>query len=236
MLTDSILENASKTTCHISFWRYNHRYDWNFHVEQNSVSIIPKSLSDISWTAWVYIRDFTLSKYLTDLGVKKIIDVGADTGCFMAFCKMQWIDWVGIDADIEAVNYINAKWINKAYHFGFEDLMEFKELWNTYNCLVCMNILHSPKFKEDIKWRFLDYIAENYKFAVLTLKPSDIKKLRNLELVRDFSVLNFPWYRFLRPFQIRYYKFTQFFLRILGINWLTDYVSIQGLYTLKITH
>ncbi len=236
MFIDSVLENLQNTHSQKIFWRYNHRYNWYFHKEENTISILPKEISDISWTAGVYMRDFTISKYLKDFGIKRIIDVGADTGCFMGFCKMQWIESVGIDADIEAIEYINAKGINRAYHFWFEDLVNLSKLWNQYDCLVCMNILHSPKFEEEIKWKFIHYIENNYNYAVLTLKSSDVSKLENLEIIEDFSILKFPGYRFIKPFQIKYSTTIQFFLKIFWLNALTDYVSIQALYRSKITN
>ena len=236
MFIDSVLESAPITQSKITFWRYHHRYDWCFHEEENTVSILPKETSDISWTAGVYIRDFTISKYLKDFGIKKILDVGADTGCFMAFCRMHWIESVGIDADRDAVEHINAKWVNKAYHYWFEDLVNLSKLGNEYDCLVCMNILHSPRFEEEIKWKFISYIENNYKYSILTLKSSDVNKLENLELVYGFSILKFSGYRFIKPFQIKYSATIQFFLRIFWLNALTDYISIQALYKSKIIH
>ena len=230
MFLDQALEQSTLTPWIPTFWRYNHRYDWYYHEKENSMSIVPKNIADLSWTTWVYMRDYTISYTLKSLWIQSLLDVGSDTWCFLAFCKMQGIDALGIDADKGAVDYIEMKWVNKVYHLGLEELMWLQKLGNQYDCLVCMNILHSPLLQNEVRIQFLDYIAHNYPFSVLTLKNQEEATMNHLELVQDFSILKFPGYRFLKPFQFRYSKPLRFFLELFWIRTLTEYVSIQWLY------
>lgn len=224
MLTDLILEKISDSIkIPKNIWgRYDHVYNWSWNKEINKPTIYPLSFEYIKLTSAVFMRDWLISKKLAELGIKKVLDIGSDTGHLMATLNANNIDAVGIDSNIDACKYINNKAVNRCYNLSIQDLVQIKKLGNDYDCLTCLNITQAKWKDEKLKSDFIEYISNNFKYCVLSDITHQDRKWKHLKPLYDFKITRFP-----------YNKLTQFIYRLLGNDVSVHYPSIQKLYKVK---
>lgn len=138
------------------------------------------------------LRDGAIVSVLKKINVKTVLDIGADTGMFLARCKCEGIEGVGIEPNKEVVDYVNKKNYVKLFCFDLDTLMrEFKN----NNCIeVCsmLNTFHGEWKDIQKKDNFTKYLARNFKYAVLSddyknNKPDSIVT-KYFDLLYDFNM------------------------------------------------
>lgn len=222
MLLDLILKKISDgSKTEKTIWgTYRNSYDWSWDKETKRPNIYPSG--NIPIAGAVFMRDWAIAKKLSELGIKKILDIGSDTGHLMATLNVHGIEAVGIDPNIDACRYIDNKGINKCYNLSIQDLIQIEKLGNEYDCLTCLNITQAKWKDEQLKKDFIDYISNNFKYCVISDMTHQDKKWKRLELLHDFKITRFP-----------YNKLTQFIYRILGNDIPSHYSNMQKLYKIK---
>lgn len=184
MTLDPILENAASNSHDKTLWgKYEQHYDWEWHKVP---VIIPK---EMNVSGGIFIRDWSIAKELKKLGVKKVLDVGSDTGHFMAVLKYHGIDAVGVDADKIACETVFLKGVNKSYPIGIQTLITLN--LEGYDCISCMNITQAKWVNEDLKNDFIAWIQKNFTYAVLTDISHQDRKWLGLKKIYDFNMLPF---------------------------------------------
>jgi len=212
---DKMLEELQTKTSDTMMWdSYDQHYDWTW---TDRPLLVPLTLN---FTAGVMLRDWTIAKKLKELGIKKVLDVGSDTGHFLAVLKYHGIDAVGIDANKKACEFINSKGQNKCYNVGIQTLVNSNI--EDYDCLTCMNITQAKWENEDLKNQFIVWANKHFDYAVLSDCTHQDKKWKNFEVIYDFNFL--PVY--CSPFII---KIAGFF----KIEKIISYSCIQKLYRLN---
>ncbi len=223
MLTDEILLTVSERSGAKSIWgRYNHVYDWSYDALNNKVSTWSLAPTDWSRTAAIIMRDHLIASKLKEIGVKKVLDVGSDTGHFLAVLASYGIEAVGLDASSEACQFVDNKKVNKCYHLSIQDLINLKELGNSYDCLTCLNITQAKWENEALKKEFINWSAEHFQYQVLSDFTNQSRRWDQLELVHKFNIGRFS-----------YNHLIQFLARVLGIDIVLHYVGIQKLFQTK---
>lgn len=207
-------ELQAKANDDIDWGNYDQHYDW---VWTDRPLLIPKTLE---FTAGVMLRDWTIAKQLKDIGVKKVLDVGSDTGHFLAVLKYHGIDADGIDANKKACALVNSKGQNICYNLGIQTLITSDI--DGYDCITCMNITQAKWKNEALKNQFIEWTSKHFSYAVLSDCTHQDKKWGHLEIIRDFNFL--PIY--CSPFIIKIANF-------LKIEKVVSYLCIQKLYKLK---
>lgn len=213
MLTDTILQDAEKKSKDIATWgNYDQLYDWIW--AENTPALIPKSQKA---TAGIFLRDWTIAKTLKEKGIKRVLDIGSDTGHFMAVLKYYGIEAVGIDANKKMCEFIANKGQNKCYNIGIETLvnLDIKE----YDCITCMNITHAKWEDESSKINFVNWLSKNTNYIVLSDFTSQDRNWKNLKMVHTFNFLPFNYSPFFERV-FRYFKLEK----------IVTYSCIQKLY------
>ncbi len=172
---------------------YSTHYDWIFDPINRSPSISVLNIDFIEKIGYILIRDHIIANALSDLGVKTLLDIGSDTGHFIAVCSQYNIHAVGIEPNKISCDKVNSKLINKCYNLDINKLISIKEKFN-FDCITVLNITHVNwnSYAEDggrNKNQLIDFICLNSKFAVL----SDISgqsrafKLKGLNLIKSYN-------------------------------------------------
>ncbi len=138
------------------------------------------------------IRDSAVVDVLLKCNVTTILDVGADTGAFLAQCKSRGIDGIGIEPNKKAVEYFNKKYFIKLYCFDLETLMEKYKNDGSIEACAMMNTFHGLWKDIKAKETFTRYVAENFKYALLSddyknNKPDPVL-MKYFDLVYDFNM------------------------------------------------
>lgn len=213
MTEDEVLQKVSaKITDTIIWGNYTQHYDWEW--VNGKPLLIPTSPTI---TAGVMIRDWAIAKKLKELGVKKVLDVGSDTGHFMAVLKSLGIDSVGIDPNKEICASINSKGINKCYPIGIESLLTTDI--HDYDCITCMNITHATWKDESVKTKFITWIANHSTYAILSDFTHQDRSWKELTFLHDFNLLPF----YCSPLVVK-------IAQKLNIEKVISYPGIQKLY------
>lgn len=138
------------------------------------------------------LRDNAIVDVLKKINVRTILDIGADTGMFLAKCKYNGIDGIGIEPDRKIVEYVNRKNYVKLYCFGLEALMQKFENNNRFDACSMLNFFHGEW--KDIKEKdsFAGYLAGNFNYLILSdvyknNKPDPILAKR-FDLIYDFNM------------------------------------------------
>ncbi len=216
MITDSILKKAEeKHLDQVTWGSYDNHYDWQWTDRPLLIPKTPKV------TAAVMLRDWTIAKKLKELGIKKVLDVGSDTGHFMAVLKYNGIDAVGIDANKTCCDFITSKGQNSCYNIGIDTLCTLTTL-EGYDCITCMNITQAKWEDEELKQKFIKWLSQHYTYALLSDMTHQDRSWDKLKLVYDFNFL--PLY--CSKFVVRCMTFFK-------IDTIVAYSCIQKLY--KIT-
>lgn len=206
------LQNGANDT--VIWGNYDQHYDWTW---TDRPLLIPATLNV---TAGVMLRDWALARKLKELGIKRVLDVGSDTGHFLAVLKYHGIDAVGIDANKKACELINSKGQNTCYNLGIQTLITSN--LNDYDCLTCMNITQAKWENEELKKQFLKWTKNHFQYAVLSDSTHQDKKWVHFELIHDFNFL--PIYCSNLVIRVASY---------LNIEKIISYSCIQKLYKIK---
>ncbi len=196
-MNDQVLENitvSGNDAKHI--WsNYQHIYDWHWDEEAGKPAIFPRSIDGVELTSSVLLRDWSIALKLKEVGVKKVLDIGSDTGHFMAVLRANGIDAVGIDIDTKLCDAVAQRRVNRCYNIGIQDLIKLENLGNDYDCVTCLNILHAKWEDEKMKRGLIEWIGKRFKFAVLSDMSNQSKGWRGLEVAYDFNRLpvKFGW-------------------------------------------
>ncbi len=215
-LYDERIGKLENTGDDVMWGNYDHTYDWTW--ADNRPCIIPIHTQN---AAQVLVRDWDVARKLKELGVKKVLDIGSDTGHFIAVLTHLGIEAVGIDANKKSCDMINGKGVNHCYHVGLQTLI--KQDIDGYDCIVCMNFTHAPWKDEQLKTDLVNWMARNSTYAVLSDYTHQDKKWSSLEKIHDFNFLKLYC--------------SKFFIRVasfLGFGSLVSYPCIQKLYKSKI--
>lgn len=221
MLYDSALEktaHSENSTEQVIWGRYDHAYDWEWNESLGAPSLTLRNRDLLARVSSIPWRDFTIASALSGYGVKKVLDVGSDTGHFMAVLKVFGIEAVGIDPNPAACGMILSKGVNHCYAMGIQDLITIPELEQDFDCLTCMNITHARWQDESLKERFVAWTGERFRYAVLS-DWSGRDKWANMRLEHDFN-----------PLPFRYTPFTQRFTQYLRIDENIHYMCIQKIF------
>lgn len=211
-MMDRMLEKLQTEATDTVMWdRYDQHYDWTW---TDRPLLVPMTLN---LTAGVMLRDWTIARKLKDLGIKKVLDIGSDTGHFLAVLKYHGIDAVGIDANKQACDFINLKGQNTCYNIGLQSLITSNI--NGYDCITCMNITQAQWKDENIKKDFISWISKHFSYALLSDFTHQDRKWKNLEKIFDFNFLPFYY----SPVVERIFMF-------LKIEKIVSYQCIQKLY------
>ncbi len=216
MITDLLLEKAEKESHDIQNWgNYDQLYDWTW--EGGRPCLIPKNKNT---TASILLRDWTIAEILKNKGVTKVLDIGSDTGHFIAVLKYYGIEAIGIDANKKMCDVVISKGQNMCYNLGIETLitLDLKE----YDCITCMNITQAKWADETLKKNLISWISKRASYSVLSDFTHQDRKWTELTKIHDFNLL--PLY--CSPIIVRIAK-------KLGIEHLISYTSIQKLYRSK---
>lgn len=219
MVIDTLLQQAeleSKDT--VNWGNYDQLYDWTW--ENGRPSLIPKNPMT---AAGILLRDWTIAETLKKKGVKKVLDIGSDTGHFIAVLKHHGIDAVGIDANKKMCDFIQSKGQNTCYNLGIETLITLD--LEGYDCITCMNITQAKWEDESLKDDLISWITKRASYAILSDFTHQDKKWHGLTKIHDFNLLPF----YCSPLVVRVAK-------RLGIEHLVSYTSIQKLYKTKHQH
>ena len=138
------------------------------------------------------VRDAAIVDVLRKCNVQSVLDVGADTGAFLARCKCNGIDGIGIEPNQNAVDYFNKKNFIRLYCFDLETLMAQYKLNGSIDVCSMMNTYHGVWKDVQEKEAFTRYVAENFKYALLSddyknNKPDPII-MKYFDLVYDFNM------------------------------------------------
>ncbi len=212
---DEVLSKLQNTEDEIVWGDYKHTYDWFW--SDGRPNIIPTNTKN---AAQVLIRDWDVARKLKELGVKKVMDIGSDTGHFIAVLAHLGIESVGVDADSQSCQMINKKGVNNCYCVGIQTIV--KNDISGYDCIVCMNITHAKWKDEKLKYDLINWMARNAKYVVLSDYTHQDMSWSNLEKIHDFNFL-------------RIYC-SKFFIRIadfFGFGGILSYSCIQKLYKSK---
>lgn len=224
IVDDKILSGYCDKVTPENIWgRYNHVYDWSYDATNCKVSTF--ALSDIHWerTAAIILRDYSIAEKLRQIGVKKILDVGSDTGHLLAVLTSYGIQAVGVDSSRAACDFINQKNVNRCYNLSIKDLIKIDKLNIGYDCLVCLNITHAKWADEQLKMDFINWGAKHFKYLLLSDFTNQEKRWSNLDLIHRFNLGRF-----------KYNYYIQLICRILGIDVIPHYLGIQRLFKSKI--
>ncbi len=216
MLTDQLLQQAEASSTDEATWgNYDQLYDWSW--ADGRPSILPKNPVT---SAGILLRDWTIAKKLKDIGVKRVLDIGSDTGHFIAVLKYHGIEAVGIDANKRMCDFIHTKGQNTCYNVGIETLISID--LKDYDCITCMNITQAAWPDESLKDNLIQWIAGRTRYTVLSDFTHQDKRWAPLTKIHDFNLLPF----YCSPIIVRLAK-------QLGIEHLISYTSIQKLYKTK---
>ena len=216
MITDEKLARVERKEEDVVIWgKYDNHYDWEWSNDRPFLSPYTLRIGH-----QVLLRDWTVAKKLHELGVKRVLDIGSDTGHFMAVLKHFGIEAVGVDASPEACAFIENKKQHKCYPVGIQTLvtLDLRE----YDCITCMNITQATWEDEALKKKLITWITERADYTVLSDFTHQDSSWKHLTKVHDFNVL--PFY------------FSKFVHRVSGlfhIDSLLNYLCIQKCY--KIT-
>ena len=213
MLHDEILATISEENNDDVIWgKYDNHYDWIWSKDRPYLS--PHTLSIGSQ---VLLRDWTVAKKLHDLGVKKVLDIGSDTGHFMAVLHHFGIKAVGVDASKEATLFVNKKEVNVCYNVGIQTLITLP--LEGYDCITCMNITQAVWDNEQLKKDFIRWITKHASYTVLSDFTHQDRSWGGLTKIHDFNVL--PIY-----FSKIVYRIASFF----HVESMLNYLCIQKVY------
>ena len=213
MLHDEILSTIHKEKSDDVIWgKYDNHYDWTWYKDRPYLS--PHTLSIGSQ---VLLRDWTVAKKLHELGIKKVLDIGSDTGHFMAVLHHFGIEAVGVDASKEATLFINKKEVNICYAIGIQTLVTLD--LKGYDCITCMNITHASWENEQLKKDLISWITQHATYTVLSDFTHQDRSWKGLTKIHDFNIL--PIY-----FSKIVYKIASFF----HIESMLNYLCIQKIY------
>lgn len=216
MLTDTILQQAQENTNDSVEWgKYNNHYDWTWCGDKPL--LVPNTLPV---TAGVMMRDWTIARSLQKLGVKRVLDIGSDTGHFIAVLKYHGIDAVGIDASKEACDLVNSKGQNTCYHLSVKTLIKLN--LNEYDCLTCMNITQAVWKDEALKKDFVEWIGGHFTYTVLSDFTHQDRTWYSFKKIEDFNFL--PFY---------YTPLIERIFRLMKLEKIISYPCIQKLYIIK---
>lgn len=216
MITDKVLQQAEECNQDKITWgSYDHHYDWQW---TDRPLIVPTTLTI---SAAVLMRDWTIAKKLHDLGIKRVLDIGSDTGHFMAVLKYYGIEAVGIDASKECSDFINKKGQNVCYNIGIETLIKLSKLPG-YDCISCMNITQAKWEDEKLKQDLITWIGNNSTHALLSDITHQDTSWKRLKIIHDFNFL-----------PIYCSKFIVRCMTYLKIDSIVAYTCIQKLYKVK---
>ena len=213
MIIDKKLEKIEVSSKKEVLWgNYTKEYDWSW---TDRPSITPLDNKEAS--AAVMIRDWNIAKKLHDLGIKRVLDIGSDTGHFIAVLTYYGIEAVGVDTAKECCEEIKSKGINICYQIGIDDLIKIS--LDSYDCITCMNITHAQWKNEDKKLNFIQWISANTNYAVLSDFTNQDKKWKTLKKIHSFNFLPF-----------RYSPLLEKVFRLLKLEKVVTYSCIQKLY------
>lgn len=223
MIKDEKLAAASMKSKDTVLWgKYDNHYDWEWSYGRPYLTPYTLNIGH-----QVLLRDWTVAKKLHDLGVKSVLDIGSDTGHFLAVLKHFGIEAVGIDASKEACDFVESKRQNMCYNIGIQSLITLDI--DTYDCITCMNITHAhwkdSDFNEELKKKLIAWIRDHSKYTVLSDFTHQDRSWEGLTKVHDFNIL--PFY-----FSKTVYKVA----KLLHIDTLINYVSLQKCYKTNTSH
>jgi SAM-dependent methyltransferase len=192
----TILQKKKK---HSIFSGYTSQYSWEWLTAIGKPAIFSLNDDFIKKCAAIMIRDNTIAKQLHTLGVKSVLDIGADTGYFLAVLKTYSIEAVGIDSSANSCNLINKKKINKCYQIDLRDLLSINQPLG-FDCISVMNITHvnwnsNVKGGEAFKEDFIKWLSTQAKYLVLSDTSNQSKKWEKygLKIIKDYQQ-TFPIY------------------------------------------
>ena len=179
------------------FSGYTSQYSWEWITALGKPAIFSLNDGFLNKCAAIMIRDNAIAKHLHTLGVKSVLDIGADTGYFLAVLKTYSIEAVGIDSSANSCNLINKKKINKCYQIDLKDLLSINQPLG-FDCISVMNITHvnwssNVKDGEALKEDFIKWLSIQAKYLVLsdTTNQSKIWEKYGLKIIKDYQQ-NFP--------------------------------------------
>lgn len=224
MINDLILEKFVAKEKKDIWGRYSHVYGWFWNKDINKPTIYPLSLEDSERTGMVMIRDWMIAQKLSRLGIKKVLDIGSDTGHLMAVLKSCGIEAVGIDSNKSACDYINSRNVSKCYNLSIQDLIELENIADGYDCVICLNITQAKWKDELLKDSFISWISDRFEYCVLSNYTRQDRGWNKLNLIHCFNVGRF-----------KYNKILQYlYNKILQIDTQIHYISIQKIYKSKV--
>ncbi len=175
---------------------YFSQIDWD--IKENKIKTFVKSTQkdviegNLDRCMSHELRDNTIIEALTKINVKTILDIGADTGMFLAKCKYNGIDGIGIEPVKKTVDYVNKKNYVKLFCFDLQALMQKFENKGYFEACSMLNFFHGAWKDISQKGEFTKYLANEFKYAVLSdnyknNKPDPILT-KYFELVYDFNM------------------------------------------------
>jgi SAM-dependent methyltransferase len=212
MIVDTTLAAAESHAKSTTIWgNYTQNYDWLWHEKPLLIPIHKET------TAGVLMRDWQVAEKLRNLGIKRVLDVGSDTGHFMAVLKYHGIDAVGVDTNKECCEKIKSKGQNICYNLGIEELLSLNI--DSYDCITCMNITHARWENEGLKDAFVEWAAKHFAYVLLSDVTHQDKRWLNLRKVHDFNFLPF----YCSSFVVRIARFFK-------LEKIVSYTCIQKIY------
>lgn len=138
------------------------------------------------------LRDDAIISILKMINVKTVLDIGADTGLFLAKCKYNGIEGVGIEPNRTAVNYVNKKGFVELFCLDLQTLMKSFKNRDMFDLCSMLNFFHGAWKDIREKDSFARYLAQNFKYVILSddyknNKPDPII-MEYFELVYDFNM------------------------------------------------
>lgn len=209
------IEEAAKSV-RDTWSNYQHIYGWEWDEKTYRPVIIEADHSMIKRTCSVMLRDWTIGYELKNRGIKKVLDIGSDTGHFMAVLKALGIEAVGIDSNRERCDYINQRGINKCYNVGIESLLNGP--LSGFDCITCLNIIHVRWPDEEVKKKFVGWMLDNSQYYVLSDLDGWTKKNKRMRKIFDFNFLPF--------------RFTWLVYKIFGYLKIADVVTYTCMHKL----
>ena len=197
-----------------SWGNYASEYNWSWTPDGPLIT----PLNNIRMAGGVLIRDHTVARKLKELGIKKVLDIGSDTGHFMAVLSYYGIEAVGIDTEKMCCDYIKQKGVNTCYNIGIEDLIKLSSLQG-YDCISCMNITHAKWKNESLKKEFINWVSNNTSYAILSDFTNQDKEWKGLVMLHDFNFLPF-----------RYSPLLERIFRKLSLEKIVSYSCLQKIY------
>ncbi len=220
MIKDLLLQKAELQANDTVVWgKYDNHYDWVWVNNRPYLSPLTQNTAH-----QVLLRDWAVARKLHELGIKKVLDIGSDTGHFLAVLKHFNIEAVGIDASKEACEFIKKKEQNICYNLGIQTLitLDIRE----YDCITCMNITHAKwkdeTLNEELKHKLIQWIADHSKYAVLSDFTHQDRSWDGLAMIHDFNPL--PFY-----FSKKVHRVAS----LLHIDTFINYLSLQKIYKVK---